>query len=145
MGLYKTFELFKDEIKIYTKNYNKLKYLYKKYYLYNKKKIYNFNINYDNIKLKGLIKYDFFGHLRNNSFFFFFKKFIKDINFFNIFKLNNLKLKKSFSKLNRHGLAFKHIYNMIYRILLKFPYLITIKPKTIIIHNLLNYNLYIYE
>jgi hypothetical protein len=74
-----------------------------------------------------------------------FNKFKEDFLLYNIFNLNNIILKEAFSKLNRYGLAFKYIYDMIYRKLLKFPYMITIKPKTIIIINYKNPVRYIFE
>jgi hypothetical protein len=54
-------------------------------------------------------------------------------------------LKEAFSKLNRHGLAFKYIYDMVYRKIFKYPYMITIKPKTIIISKYEDIIRYIFE
>jgi len=70
---------------------------------------------------------------------------MKDKEFFDIFKSKNLILKEAFSKLNRHGKAFKYIYDTIYRKILKYPYLITIKPKTIILLKYKDLIQYIFE
>jgi hypothetical protein len=108
-------------------------------------KIKSFYIFYNYKNLSGSVKYLIKGKLRVDDFIFFFKKFQKDKNLYHIFKMNNLILKEAFSKLNRHGLAFKYIYDMIYRKILKYPYLITIKPKTIIILDYNKFIKYIFE
>jgi hypothetical protein len=132
LGLYKTFELFNEQLINLKKKYKKFKSSLKSWTLINKK-IKNKIIFYDKKLLLGNIKYKFRGKLRTDEFSFFFKKKKEDTELFNIFKLNNLILKEAFSKLNRHGKAFRYIYDIIYRKMLKYPYLITIKPKTIII------------
>jgi len=144
IGLYKTFDIYNDQLNYLIDKYKKLKDSISNFNLIIKK-INEKIINYDNKSLIGTIKYKFKGKLHTDDFFYLFKKREKDKKLFNIFKLNNLMLKEAFSKLNRHGKAFKYIYDMIYRKILKYPYLITIKPKTIIILEYKNLIQYIFE
>jgi len=144
LSLYKIFDIYNKQLNYHIDNYKSLKESIKSFNLITKK-IEKKILNYDYKLLLGTIKYQFKGKLRTDDFFFFFKKKEKDKEFFNIFKLKNLILKETFAKLNRHGKAFKYIYDMIYRKILKYPYLITIKPKTIIILEYKNLMQYIFE
>ena len=144
VGLYKTFEIYNNELKNLIKNYNKLKDSLKGWN-YIIKKIDEYDISYEYKDISGIIKYFFKGKLRTDHFDFYFKKWKRDKKYYNIFLLENLILKEAFSKLNRHGLAFKYIYDIIYRKIFKYPYIITIKPKTIIISSYKDIMKYIFE
>lgn len=144
IGLYKIFEIYNEQLNYLRVKYKKYKNSIKSWALINKD-VNDKIIFYDKKLLLGNIKYKFKGKLRTDEFSFFFKKKREDKELFNIFKLNNLILKEAFSKLNRHGKAFKYIYDMIYRKILKYPYLITIKPKTIIIFEYNNFTQHIIE
>jgi hypothetical protein len=144
MGLYKTFDIYNEQLNYLIIKYKKLKKSVRNWSLINreiKEKI----IYYDNKLLFGNIKYKFKGKVRIDDFSYFFNKRREDKEFFNIFKLKNLILKEAFSKLNRHGKAFKYIYDIIYRKIMKYPYLITIKPKTIIIFEYKSFTQHIIE
>jgi hypothetical protein len=144
MGLYKTFDIYNEQLNYLITKYKKLKKSVRNWSLINKE-IKEKIIYYDNKLLFGNIKYKFKGKIRIDDFSFFFNKKKEDKEFFNIFRLNNLILKEAFSKLNRHGKAFKYIYDMIYRKIMKYPYLITIKPKTIIIFEYESFTQHIIE
>jgi len=144
IGLYKTFDIYKKQLNFIIAKYQKLRDSIKNLILINKK-IKDKIITYNNKLLYGKIEYKFKGKIRTDDFSFFFNKKMKDKEFFDIFKSKNLILKEAFSKLNRHGKAFKYIYDTIYRKILKYPYLITIKPKTIILLKYKDLIQYIFE